>query len=154
MDLNTAERWAREHLERWGLKRQGWTFAFDRARKRFGSCQHARRRITLSAPLTRIAHEEDVLDTIRHEIAHALAGPRAGHGVRWRAIAAQVGAKPQRLGDGPTLQDGNYVARCPSCAREYHRYRKPKPGMVYLCRFDRTPLRFDSTGSTASAASA
>ncbi|MYB34820.1 MAG: SprT family zinc-dependent metalloprotease [Gammaproteobacteria bacterium] len=30
---------------------------------------------------------EQVNDAILHEIAHALAGPKAGHGSEWKAIA-------------------------------------------------------------------
>ena len=36
-----------------------------------------------------------VTDTILHEIAHALAGPGAGHGPAWKATASRLGATPK-----------------------------------------------------------
>ena len=36
-------------------------------------------------------------DTLRHEVAHALAGSKAGHGPQWKAWCRALGANPQRL---------------------------------------------------------
>lgn len=44
-------------------------------------------------------HEENyskLRDTVLHEIAHAIAGHKAGHGPAWKAIARKVGARPVR----------------------------------------------------------
>lgn len=34
---------------------------------------------------------EESMDTILHEIAHAIAGPRARHGAEWKAVARSLG---------------------------------------------------------------
>lgn len=73
----------------------GWTFRFDHAKRRFGSCRPAQKLITLSRPLTLLNSVEEVRDTILHEIAHALE-PTDGHGKRWRQACIRIGARPQR----------------------------------------------------------
>lgn len=93
MELRAAERLARELMSQHGLA--GWSFAWDRARRRFGTCSVERRRITLSAYLTHLNDEAHVRDTILHEIAHALA-PGDGHGARWKAACRRIGATPER----------------------------------------------------------
>lgn len=43
------------------------------------------------------------MDTIKHEIAHVLAGSEAGHGVRWKHFARIVGCNPKssaKVSDG------------------------------------------------------
>ena len=39
--------------------------------------------------------EEQLLDTVLHEIAHAIAGHEAGHGLLWKATARRIGATPR-----------------------------------------------------------
>jgi len=89
VDLEDARRLATELMTRHGLA--GWRFELDRAKRRAGICRHQQRTIGLSAPLTRLHPEAEVRDTILHEIAHALAGPRAGHGPAWVATALRIG---------------------------------------------------------------
>jgi hypothetical protein len=52
----------------------------DSAVRRFGTCRYSRKLITLSRQLIELNDQARVLDTILHEIAHALAGPKTGHG--------------------------------------------------------------------------
>ncbi|MGE4544274.1 MAG: SprT-like domain-containing protein [Pedobacter sp.] len=81
-------------LKRHGLK--DWRFAFDDATRRAGSCQFTRRTITLSRHLARNAPEAEILDTLLHEIAHALVGPRHNHDAVWRAKAVALGSSGER----------------------------------------------------------
>ena len=83
--LATGRRLLREH----GL--DDWTIVADRAKTRAGVCRFAQRQIGLSAPLTALHSDADVLDTILHEIAHALVGPQHGHDAVWRAKARAIG---------------------------------------------------------------
>jgi hypothetical protein len=41
---------------------------------------------------------EEIVDTILHEIAHALVGPRHGHDTVWKAKCTDIGARPERCG--------------------------------------------------------
>lgn len=42
------------------------------------------------------ANASEFRDTVLHEIAHAIAGRKVGHGWAWKLVATQVGARPQR----------------------------------------------------------
>ncbi len=104
MNLNDANKLMIGELSHWRsiypTKLAGWTCGWNQRKRHFGLCRFREKRIELSAPMT--AGESDssrVLDTIRHEIAHALAGHAAGHGPEWRFWATKVGATPERCGE-------------------------------------------------------
>ena len=111
-----------------------WTFAFNRRRRAFGLCDFQKRTIYLSAVLAELNGEAKVRDTLLHEIAHALAGPRAGHGPAWQKVARTVGAKPRRCYSAQEVRQpqGRYLLVCPSCKEATPRYCSPTK--VYACR--------------------
>lgn len=78
-----------------------WQFAWHDRIRALGTCNYRKQEIALSKRWTLATPWEEVEDTIRHEIAHALAGGKAGHGKLWQEKAVLVGAKPQTLYDGP-----------------------------------------------------
>src|SRR3954471_14990035 len=84
---------ARRELARHGLR--GWTFGLSKAKRRLGVCKYRQKRIEVAEYYARHSPEESVLDTLRHEIAHALAGPSAKHGPKWKAVAVRLGATPR-----------------------------------------------------------
>ncbi|HEX6056605.1 MAG TPA: SprT-like domain-containing protein, partial [Intrasporangium sp.] len=94
MELSAALKLGRELMAAHGLS--DWVLNLDRARTRAGACRPARREISLSAHLTRLHPEDEVRDTILHEIAHALVGPGHGHDAVWRAKALAIGCSGQR----------------------------------------------------------
>lgn len=107
------------------LAGRGWTFGFDRAVRRAGSCDHAGRRITVSRYLADRADADEVRQVLLHEVAHALAGHRAAHGRRWRDAAAALGYTGSRLHDRPVADDrATWVGRCPA-GHEHRRFRRP-----------------------------
>ena len=71
-----------------------WSFRFGNARTNLGECRAKERLIVLSRAHAMEGTPDDVEDTVLHEIAHALAGPEAGHGPAWKAIARRLGARP------------------------------------------------------------
>lgn len=91
------------------LADRSWAFAFDNAKTRAGQCDFARRRITVSRHLAVRFTPEDVEQVLLHEIAHALSGPRAGHGPTWRRTAAALGYTGSRLHDGPIASEARPV---------------------------------------------
>jgi predicted SprT family Zn-dependent metalloprotease len=112
------------------LQARGWSFGFDRARRRLGACHHRRKRITLSAHLTPTLPWAEVEDTVRHEIAHAVdfeRRGRSGHDRTWKALARACGAKPERMfeGDLNHAEEAPYRAECPSCGAASGFYRQP-----------------------------
>ena len=85
MDLRDAYAMAEYLLEVHGL--DDWQVSYDNAKRRAGICKFAELTLGLSAPLTAVHTEDDVRDTILHEIAHALVGPAHGHDATWLAMA-------------------------------------------------------------------
>ena len=69
-----------------------WSFAFNRRKRAFGLCDYTRRTIFLSADLTELNDEAEVSDTLLHEIAHALAGHKAGQ-LRCPPLRLKMSAK-------------------------------------------------------------
>ncbi|MCY4358134.1 MAG: SprT-like domain-containing protein [Gammaproteobacteria bacterium] len=83
---------ARNIMDHHGLG--NWSFKFNNA-KNLGSCRHTGMQIQLSRKHALNGTEEQITDTILHEVAHAIAGPFAGHGPVWKDIARQLGAIPK-----------------------------------------------------------
>jgi predicted SprT family Zn-dependent metalloprotease len=130
-DLITLEREAHDLLHQHGLTALGWRFAWDRALTRFGSCHYGRRRITLSKPLALANSPEENRDTLLHEIAHAIAGPRAGHGNTWKAACRTLGARPHPTAPHTThTPPARYVLECEHCGYRWRRYRRPHRTLV------------------------
>ena len=57
-------------------------------------CDHSSKRLVFSIPHLNARSEAELLDTIKHEVAHALAGHEAGHGEDWIKACEITGAKP------------------------------------------------------------
>ena len=68
----------------------------------------SKKHISLSRHLCELNSEADVLDTILHEIAHALAweryGENCGHDQRWKKICKEIGARPVACFDNEVIQ--------------------------------------------------
>ena len=90
-----GKRLIREHEDNSGLK-AGWQFAFDLAPARGGSCRYSDQQITLSVTYCLKASKAEIVDTILHEIAHAIVGPKHGHDSTWKAAARQIGCTAER----------------------------------------------------------
>lgn len=112
----------------------GWTFAWDHAKRRLGSCRYQDRRITLSRHF--VAHnghrQDQIRDTILHEIAHALAWTHhgeKGHGLHWRAWCRKLGALPRASAMPQSVESTpcNYLLRLKDTGEIVGRYyRKPR----------------------------
>lgn len=88
---------ARSLLEQHSLT--GWSFQFDNGRKRAGCCQYGTKVISLSYAFARQAAEDELTDTILHEIAHALVGKVHNHDEVWRTKAIELGCSGRRCHD-------------------------------------------------------
>jgi predicted SprT family Zn-dependent metalloprotease len=135
MELEHAEQLAWQLMREFGLTVNGWMFYWDDAVRRFGSCSQSRRRITLSRTLTLMNTQAEVEDTIRHEIAHALAPPKAGHGRLWKLQCIITGANPKRCYDSADVSQpqGDWSATCPCCKRTYYKFRQPRKTKPVSC---------------------
>lgn len=65
-------------------------------------------------------------NTLRHEIAHALAGPSHGHDRTWKSLAVKLGAEPTPYHKALLKNRQKYRAVCPHCGHKSYMSRKPK----------------------------
>lgn len=115
-----------------------WSFGFDRAKRRAGQCNFTAQRITVSRYFAELHDESDIEQIILHEVAHALAGPSAGHGPEWRAQALRIGYRGGRTTSlRVDTAAAPWVGHCDG-GHEHVRYRKPSG--QYRCRLCRGPL--------------
>ena len=149
MNLQDAERLAKEEIDKWlGDLQIPWTFGWNNRKRAFGVCNYKLKKIILSKPLTEVETEKQVLDTIRHEIAHALT-PGAGHGYQWKAWAMKIGASTDRcatFSEGVELNiDPKYVLVCPmnKICKKY--YKKPNEKTFQKLKFMYIPGRRQDT---------
>jgi predicted SprT family Zn-dependent metalloprotease len=126
MNPSDAIEFAHELMFEYGLI--GWRAESDNAVRRFGACHYSRKLITLSNELVQLNDQACVLDVILHEIAHALAGPRTGHGREWEEVARSIGCSAQRCYSvTSTVQPpGRFILRCVHCGRTIQRVRAPR----------------------------
>jgi hypothetical protein len=116
-----------------------WTFAFDNAKRRAGQCDYTRRRLSMSRYLTARYDDETNRQTILHEIAHALAGPAAGHGPVWRRQARTLGYTGGVTHHGETATElAPWVGVCPRGHVAYRHRRATRATSCARCspRFD------------------
>jgi predicted SprT family Zn-dependent metalloprotease len=124
MTLEGARKLAQELMRLHKLPPQ-WSFAFDRSKVRFGKCNYGKQQISLSRHLVELNSEEEVRDTILHEIAHALAPRGAGHGPVWQSLALSIGCNGQRCyGQQVVRPAPKHRGTCPSCRTVIHRHRR------------------------------
>ncbi|MFA6458516.1 MAG: SprT-like domain-containing protein [Patescibacteria group bacterium] len=133
MNLSAAETLAHRLLVKHDLT--SWSFRFDRARRRFGCCNFTNRTISLSRILTELNPPQKILDTLLHEIAHALVGPRHAHDAFWRAKVSELGGTPTaRFRESEVaLPQSRFRAVCPSCGKSFPAFRRRKNVACRAC---------------------
>ena len=150
MDLKELEAIAGQELRNHGL--HGWTFGLADTKRRLGVCKYRTKQIEIAEYYARNSPPETVLDTLLHEIAHALAGPAARHGPAWKAVAIRLGATPRACESShqAVVKPGDWQASCPACKKTFHLYRRPKSLVGYRCKCEvRSPLTFEFMGDPA-----
>jgi predicted SprT family Zn-dependent metalloprotease len=123
---------ARLLLDQHGLT--GWSFAYNRRKRSLGLCVYRGKRIELSTHLVARNGDDEVRDTLLHEIAHALTGPGHGHDDAWKAVCLRIGARPERLASDADMPQGAWLARCPGCGTVHSRHRRPRRLIGWFCR--------------------
>lgn len=101
---------------------KNWAFKKSRAKMRYGYCNYRTKTLSVSTRLLEHASKEQIIDTVLHEVAHALAGRGTGHGPKWKNVARELGAKPNACGGASydkydewfDSHDFKYVRTCPN----------------------------------------
>ena len=74
----------------------GWTVEWGSAKSQFGLCMYGPQVIRLSRPLTKLNTQTTFEWVVKHEIAHVLAGPAAGHGRLFKVQCMALGIQGDR----------------------------------------------------------
>jgi predicted SprT family Zn-dependent metalloprotease len=125
MELDKAKLLAETLIKENGLV--DYTFQFDSSLRRFGYCNNTRKIISLSEPLVLLNVEEQVKQTILHEIAHALT-PGHNHDEVWKATAVRLGDTGERCyrNEEVTIPEAKHVYACSGCGFKYERIKRIK----------------------------
>jgi len=106
-----------------------WTIGFDNAKQRAGVCMYGPKRISLSRYHIASATDDDIHQTLLHEVAHAMAGPGTGHGKLWKETAERIGYVGNRTYSGSIADDvAPWVGTCPA-GHVHYRHRRPRHPM-------------------------
>jgi len=135
VDLNECKVAAYELFRRYKLV--GWRFGFANTGRRLGVCKFRKCLIQLQTYYAEHNPPAEVMETVLHEIAHALAGPKHGHDAVWQSIARSIGCKDiKAVSTDPDIitKPGKYQARCLNCDKTYSLHRKPGISSRHYCR--------------------
>jgi predicted SprT family Zn-dependent metalloprotease len=110
-----------------------WSFGWNRRVWSMGLCRYSLRRIELSVHLVQRNPAEEVMETLLHEVAHALTGAGHGHDRAWRAMCVRVGCRPVRCGEAD-MPEGRWRATCGGCGATFRRHRRPRRLTGWNCR--------------------
>ena len=142
--MNEIEMIAKDLMKAHGLI--NWKFAWNNKRTAFGTCRFSNRTIELSSELTPLRPKDETINTILHEIAHALVGANNGHNHIWRRKFIEMGGNGERCSSTENIDmkqvgnGNNWVATCVN-GHEHVRFKKPptKETSCGLCsnKFDR-----------------
>jgi hypothetical protein len=105
-----------------------WSVGVHGKKTALGLCSFSKCTITIQRTYAQVGDQALVIDTILHEIAHALVGPGKAHGLVWQAKAVELGARPTTA-KRVAFPDSYYkwFLSCPSdlCSQRSKYHRKP-----------------------------
>lgn len=96
----------------------GWNVTFSRATSRAGRCLPMTKTIEISRPVMKMRTVEDTMNTIRHEVAHAIVGSGHAHDQVWKRTFLALGGTGERAVSIDSLQNLSgyrWAYYCPSC---------------------------------------
>ena len=138
---------ADELMQEHGLVADGWTLGIDSGRRRAGCTRFSDKVISFSRYYIATASDEDMRDTILHEIAHALVPPTRGangqrdsHGPQWRRKAISIGCTGRRCLQQLFTRGGVKIACVNGCGESYRHTRPSRPHLL-RCRYCRGTVK-------------
>jgi predicted SprT family Zn-dependent metalloprotease len=131
MNLHDANILARRTMDAHGL--DDWGIRWDNAKRRAGLCSYSTRTLSFSKSITAFNHEQSFMETLLHEIAHAMVGSGHGHDSVWRRQCIAIGGTGARCSSKdevpPAPFTGIHDGRN-GCTQTFPRHRRPK-GTVF-----------------------
>lgn len=130
--IKTVQLRVKSALNFYGL--HDWKIKIDyRSKLRAGQCRYEAKEIGISMWLIRDNKFEQFESTIKHEIAHAIAGifhNDYAHGSIWKRVARQIGDDGERCYKPGEYKNNNkfneFIYRCDTCNTEHKLRRKLK----------------------------
>lgn len=124
MEIDDVFAFATRLLREYGLN--DWHVKLGSGKKLLGSCNYSNKTIKISKFHIMHSSKEDILDTVKHEVAHAVVGPGHGHGPIWKAAAIKIGAVPEARSKKRTIPH-RYELICDVCGTLCAKYdRMPR----------------------------
>lgn len=115
--------------------------SFNRDKTRAGVCFYNPLEIKISEYYlnSKIVTENDVSNTLLHEIAHAISGHEAGHGPKWKKVAKSIGCDGKRCTKAfLQANEYKYTLKCNlGCVIKRHKLKRNK---LYVCSKHRKVL--------------
>ena len=143
MNLFDAEILAKQLIAEYN---PGLNFEWSRSKTAIGDYMWSRRRLRLSRVLIPLMKRDDVIVTIKHELAHSLAPVNSGHGWEWKRIMINTFNLPahrcSRADINLSQVPNSWRSRCPNGHVGTKTYMR-KPTALRSCG-KCNPGRFDS----------
>ena len=112
---------ARSEMDKNGLV--DWKLDLDHAKVRAGACFFREKKISFSRNFIKNSNDSDIYDTILHEIAHALVGPKHGHDIVWKKMAKNLGCSAKRCHNFE-FSNYNWIRYCENFCWEQRTHRR------------------------------
>jgi SprT protein len=107
---------------------RAYKLEWSNGKRRLGYCNPYYKIVSVSMHHVRGSEDNEVIDTLLHEVAHAIAEERAkargvrikSHGFEWRNACREVGAKPERLKHNAytiAKPQSKYTTKCNACGK-------------------------------------
>lgn len=122
---------AAQALDAHGL--QAWDVVLDGARRRAGECRYGAHEISLSTFVMARVSRAETMNTITHEVAHAIVGHSHGHDRVWAAQHRAMGGDGKRCCESLEDVESPWVGECEH-GQQWPRYRKPKRMDGWRCK--------------------
>lgn len=112
-----------------------WRFSWNFGKRMLAKCSYRRRTISISRYFALVATPEQISDSTLHEVAHIIAGPKAGHGPIWKSACIKIGANPVRCASYEECKNipCRYIGKCPSCGTEFRAHKHLKNMDKRIC---------------------
>lgn len=139
-ELKIWQDFGNELLAEHGLTEVGWVFSINRRKRAVGLCSYRDKTIYLSEHFLE-SDPDEIANTLLHEVAHALVGPRHHHNHVWRKMARSIGCTGDRCASNVvSTAEYNYTISCSSCGWENGRFRITAGLRRHVCKHCRGPI--------------
>ena len=103
----------------------GWELVIGRAKRALGTTKYKSKVIEISKYSLNMGREKN-LNTLRHEIAHVIAGRKNKHNKVWKRVAKNLGCDGKRCSSIGMDVQHKYELKCRKCKWVSKYHRRPK----------------------------